>query len=325
MTWASWNNSARSRKFNTMTNSFEDFPLVNGMQYPHLVCVSADGTFFGGCLIDQGHDRHIGGWSSSSGTVYPPSADGALDQGYVRAASADGHVLVGAARSSANNLQEAFRSSESEGTNIGLGSFDPIMFYQPYSGAIGVSADGSVVVGWALSGGVPTPFRWTAQDGLVNLGHPGQGEAGEATAVSADGNTVIGHATVGLAGAFIWTPESGMRDLRSVLIERGATGLDGVNLITAHSISPDGTIIVGGAHDASGNPRAYIARLNAIGCYTNCDGSTAPPVLNANDFQCFLNLFAIGDPRANCDGSTVSPTLNANDFQCFIVHFAAGC
>jgi hypothetical protein len=60
-------------------------------------------------------------------------------------------------------------------------------------------------------------------------------------------------------------------------------------------------------------------------CYPNCDGSTAPPILNINDFQCFLNAFAAGDLYANCDGSTVDPVLNVNDFQCFINQFAAGC
>src|SRR5206468_3486802 len=53
-------------------------------------------------------------------------------------------------------------------------------------------------------------------------------------------------------------------------------------------------------------------------CYANCDGSTAAPILNANDFQCFLNKFAAGDSYANCDGSTTPPVLNANDFQCFL-------
>jgi hypothetical protein len=60
-------------------------------------------------------------------------------------------------------------------------------------------------------------------------------------------------------------------------------------------------------------------------CAANCDGSTIPPILNINDFQCFLNEFAAGDLRANCDGSTNPPVLNANDFQCFVNLFAAGC
>jgi hypothetical protein len=60
-------------------------------------------------------------------------------------------------------------------------------------------------------------------------------------------------------------------------------------------------------------------------CYANCDASTVTPILNANDFACFLYMFAIGDSYANCDGSTVPPVLNANDFTCFLNKFAAGC
>jgi hypothetical protein len=60
-------------------------------------------------------------------------------------------------------------------------------------------------------------------------------------------------------------------------------------------------------------------------CIANCDGSTVVPVLNANDFQCFLNNYASGLPSANCDGSTAEPVLNANDFQCFLNAYATGC
>jgi hypothetical protein len=60
-------------------------------------------------------------------------------------------------------------------------------------------------------------------------------------------------------------------------------------------------------------------------CLANCDGSTTAPVLNVNDFACFLNLFAQGGWQANCDGSTTPPILNVNDFACFLNAFAAGC
>jgi endonuclease/exonuclease/phosphatase family metal-dependent hydrolase len=62
-----------------------------------------------------------------------------------------------------------------------------------------------------------------------------------------------------------------------------------------------------------------------VSCYPNCDGSTTTPLLNANDFQCFLNKYAAGDSYANCDGSTTPPVLTANDFQCFLNAYAAGC
>lgn len=89
--------------------------------------------------------------------------------------------------------------------------------------------------------------------------------------------------------------------------------------------------------DPNGNPlyvQAYVDGVFgsvlipfglAAQCYANCDGSTAVPVLNVNDFQCFLNRYAAGDPYANCDGSTAAPVLNINDFQCFLNQFAVGC
>ena len=64
---------------------------------------------------------------------------------------------------------------------------------------------------------------------------------------------------------------------------------------------------------------------NTTACYANCDGSTALPFLNVNDFICFQQKFAAGDSYANCDGSTTAPVLNVNDFICFQTKFAAGC
>jgi hypothetical protein len=65
--------------------------------------------------------------------------------------------------------------------------------------------------------------------------------------------------------------------------------------------------------------------INPSVCYANCDGSTVSPILNINDFQCFISAFAAYDPYANCDGSTNDPILNVNDFQCFLNAFSAGC
>jgi hypothetical protein len=70
---------------------------------------------------------------------------------------------------------------------------------------------------------------------------------------------------------------------------------------------------------------AVLTVAGAPPCYANCDGSTTAPVLNVNDFICFLGRFAAGEAYANCDGSTVAPVLNINDFVCFQGRFAAGC
>ncbi len=61
------------------------------------------------------------------------------------------------------------------------------------------------------------------------------------------------------------------------------------------------------------------------GCYGNCDGSTASPVLNVGDFTCFLQRYAAGESYANCDASTAPPVLNVGDFTCFLQRYAAGC
>jgi hypothetical protein len=69
-------------------------------------------------------------------------------------------------------------------------------------------------------------------------------------------------------------------------------------------------------------------------CYANCDGSTVEPILNVDDFTCFINEYASAQslPHAqqlahysNCDGSTIAPVLNVDDFTCFINQYAQGC
>jgi WD40 repeat protein len=96
-------------------------------------------------------------------------------------------------------------------------------------------------------------------------------------------------------------------------------------------LSPDGQYILAGNKSVHANVFGYGGAVTLLQiprtqpCYPNCDASTAPPILNINDFQCFINKFAVGDSYANCDGSTIPPLLNVNDFQCFLNAFAVGC
>lgn len=96
----------------------------------------------------------------------------------------------------------------------------------------------------------------------------------------------------------------------------------GPDLTEATGISNTGAVIAN-AKNELGFSQALLLKPDP--CYVNCDKSTAAPVLNTNDFQCFLNLFAAQNWRANCDLSTSAPVLNTNDFQCFLNKFAAGC
>lgn len=127
-----------------------------------------------------------------------------------------------------------------------------------------------------------------------------------------------------------WTPTGG-----DVLIAPGGGGVSSLAMFQ-HAGHP--MLLAGGAigHDpASPGSPAYFARFDSCeGCYANCDGSTAPPVLNIDDFTCFITEFAQAQTLpvaqqithyANCDRSTSAPILNIEDFTCFINAFAAGC
>jgi hypothetical protein len=85
-----------------------------------------------------------------------------------------------------------------------------------------------------------------------------------------------------------------------------------------------GDLAVGGQFSSAGGVNANNIAVYSFhpGCYANCDCSTAPPILNANDLQCFLNKYAAGDPYADCEAGGIGPI---SAFQCFLNAFATGC
>jgi hypothetical protein len=91
------------------------------------------------------------------------------------------------------------------------------------------------------------------------------------------------------------------------------------------SAPPAAGLVNLGLWKSPGVALAVAAQVPGSECYANCDGSTGVPVLTVNDFICFQNRFAAGDPYANCNRSTGDPVLNINDFVCFQARFAAGC
>jgi probable HAF family extracellular repeat protein len=109
--------------------------------------------------------------------------------------SADGAVVVG--NSSSASGTQAFRWTAPTGL-VGLGDLPGGAFA---SGATSVSADGAVVVGGSNSAAGYEAFVWDAANGMQSLRDvlitQGDDLAGwtltEATAISADGTTVVGY------------------------------------------------------------------------------------------------------------------------------------
>ena len=103
------------------------------------------------------------------------------------------------------------------------------------SNALGVSADGSTVVGFD-SGGLM--FRWTQATGMTAL-HPSRW--GQATGVSANGTVVVGY-TSHDAEVFRWTAEGGMVVLGSIgFVDDPAPSIaaDGLTIVGAEKSGPN--------------------------------------------------------------------------------------
>jgi len=99
--------------------------------------------------------------------------------------------------------------------------------------ALGVSADGNVVVGYAYdSNNREFAFRWTPETGVQRL-VSGSGQS-VASGVSADGSSAVGWA-MGL-GVFLWTPDTG-----AVPLGLQTNPANAFNI----GISADGSTIVG--------------------------------------------------------------------------------
>lgn len=109
------------------------------------------------------------------------------------------------------------------------------------SSASGVSADGSVVVGYGYTASGQQAFRWTPTGGMVSLGNLSSGGTymtSTATKVSADGATIAGYgATSSTTLAFRWTQSTGMTYLGDLP--------GGDTYSRALGISADGSVIVG--------------------------------------------------------------------------------
>lgn len=122
--------------------------------------------------------------------------------------------------------------------------------------AYGVSADGSVVVGSAVTNTNSNAFIWRSTNGLTNIGTLAADNRYNSVAngVSADGNIVVGQADTsnGYFNAFIW------RDSDTKMTSFGTLKVDNSGYSKVNAVSADGRVVVGSAATDSGNSNAFI-------------------------------------------------------------------
>lgn len=164
-----------------------------------------------------------------------------------------------------------------------------------YSGAIGVSLDGLVVVGNSDNAVVGwEAFRWTQAGGMQGLGYlPGGHVDSWAVGVSADGLAVAGSsdATGAHSEAFRWTQAGGMQ---------GLGFLPGGGFSDAFAISADGAVVVGYSDGADGEGAFRWTQAGGMQSLGFLPGGTGSGFANA----------------VSSDGSVVAGgSNNANGFQ----------
>ncbi|MEM8600145.1 MAG: Ser-Thr-rich GPI-anchored membrane family protein [Bacteroidota bacterium] len=174
--------------------------------------------------------------------------------------SASGDVIVGSISGATSNGQEAFRWTPT----AGIVSLGVLQDDHQRSDAFGVSPDGQVVVGRSTGFGRPIKaFRWTAAQGMQDLGAPANGSNPEARATSLNGEVVVGLATrFGVIEGTYWTEARGMQWLDEALAERGLD-VGGLTRLAPADISADGLVIVGTGFDAGGQRVAWRAVLGS--------------------------------------------------------------
>ena len=302
-----------------------------GVNYCYVRGISADGSTVVGS-IQNGAGVDVPAYSKTAGAkpnwVTLTYASGTIDQGSAWAANTDGSVIVGQAnivgsggafrwtaatgvvplgydasslatgvtangttvvgrKYGADSTDHAFRWQSGTTTDLGsLGTNDAVA---------GVSGDGSVIAGGMVtstSGGAEVPFRWTQNTGFVRLGTD---TGGNATAISLDGNTIVGNmngvfrfvnnvgyslmslgtltgASVravsgdgsvmgGLSdqGTWLWDATNGARVLPAVLTGFGVD-MSGWSAMDVRAISSDGKVLAGSGY-RSGTFTCWIARL----------------------------------------------------------------
>lgn len=224
----------------------------------NIVAMSADGTTFVGLSSNTGlPDFEAAQWNNGI-----PSALGTGAGSSATAVSADGSVIVGSRTGTGGGLLGAFRWTD-QGV-IELQDLAAGGLFDLGATALGTSADGSRVIGWATDSFAQRPVMWDAAGNVTDLGLPLGFESGIAVDITPDGDVITGTAS-GFAGetAFIWTEPTGSMTLIEYLTPHIGSALDGWTLLSADAVSSDGLTFAGVGLDPTGQTQGWVAHVPA--------------------------------------------------------------
>lgn len=202
--------------------------------------ISADGSVVVGRSISDGGEEAFH-WTEATGMVGLGGPGGAGFNSVAWGVSSDGSVIAGQGNpGGANPHFEAFRWTAEMGVTF-LGDFPG---GEVISAAHSVSGDGSIIVGVGRVAGADHAFRWTAADGLIDLGTLPNHRESHALRISADGAVIVGVSRTHRPDIADFEGEAFRRTESTGMVGLGHLhGLTGYSLATG--VSADGSVVVG--------------------------------------------------------------------------------
>ena len=278
------NGSAHAFYWSTSTNGLLDIGTLGGIQ-SQAAAISGDGTTVVGQSSLRSNKGHAFRWQVN-GQMTDLGALQGDDFSQAVAVSKNGSVVAGNSYSSQQETTRVFRWTQA-GQMADIGTLDtgnPNDSKDINFGAL--SRDGSTIVGYVSvspeSGrSYQRAYRWhVGNDGVTGameqLGTLG-GHYNIATAVSADGNVIVGRAsTAGVDSdvpekfhGFRWTAATNTITVDDWLRNNGVTLASDVTK-TAEAVSSDGSVVAGTTYDG----KSYYARVKPAATGSTDTGST---------------------------------------------------
>jgi probable HAF family extracellular repeat protein len=260
--------------------------------------VNSDGSALVGILLGPMPYRRVGNGPLQSLGLLPNQT-----RGYANGISGDGMVVVGGCEhgSQPQALGQAFRWTPQGGMQ-GLGYARP---NNTYSDALGISRDGSTIVGSSSTfGGDYDAFVWRQATGMQALpGLPGAPfVSNDARAVNASGSVIVGDAVAAntRGHAVLWTG-SAIQDLGV---------LPGFLDSFAYTTSDDGTVVGGDLSSGSGHS-AFVwteaEGMSLLSDYLATRGLAAPEGYR------LLDLYAISGDGLTFAGDALNLSTNTTE------------